>query len=818
MSSVLRLPFDQYQRYRLVSDLLSRMRTGGGPLKVLDVGGRTALLREFLPDDEVVLVDLEPSEIRKGLVLGSGSELPFQAESFDVVCAFDTLEHVPPDQREAFVRECWRVTRSYTILAGPYDAPKVRRAENLLRRFMREKLSVKHRYLEEHREHGLPVQLEVEQQVAALGGQSCSIGHANVERWLGIMSMGMYLDNDPGLRRMAASVYEFYNKNLYKSDHAEPTYRQAIVAAYNGAPLPVLDDLFDPPVPPRGAVEGLNELLSSMVGFDQERALWREEKSKYESSVDTLAKDLEGHRQSLGEFGADNQARKETTKTLKSDLAEHRRVMRELKKENNALQREMSRREKLRTGELKELAKVRKQLEGTHASATYQAEVADTEKSMRGALEGDLKEHRKVLESLKGELAAMTTERDKLTEEFATARRHADALGQQLGVTQQEATETTSALEIDLAQHRKVLGGLESELAAMTTERDKLVAEAGAARRHADEIGQQLGVTQKEAAETVSALEIDLAEHRKVMITAQKEAKSLAALLEERDARLADFAIHAEVLEHELIQYRDQTPKLEASLAEYRTHADLITTELDATQKVVVELKGELDQYRSIGPELEASLTDYKKHSEALGFELASHQDHATKLASELTRVRSEAKESVSTIQADLDGHKKMLNALKNALEARSAEQGKLEKLLASEREQEGLKRVELQSELDSLRHQIESQGGEVQEFSGDETEVVGHRLALEEALREKRGVEDRLGSASAELQAREQRLGGLERDLDRQKKLVGELRRHEVEQGNLIEELSADLDGHRKTVEQMLDELRQARGGAESA
>ncbi|HKX46862.1 MAG TPA: class I SAM-dependent methyltransferase, partial [Planctomycetota bacterium] len=103
MSEPLRLPFDQYQRYRLVSDVVERLRGGRARLRVLDVGGRTGLLRGFLPEDEVVLVDLEPSDVRPGLVLGTGSRLPFRSGAFDVVCAFDTLEHVPPEQRAAFV-------------------------------------------------------------------------------------------------------------------------------------------------------------------------------------------------------------------------------------------------------------------------------------------------------------------------------------------------------------------------------------------------------------------------------------------------------------------------------------------------------------------------------------------------------------------------------------------------------------------------------------------------------------------------------------------------------------------------------------------
>ena len=131
MIDVLELPFDQYQRYRLTADLLGELRPQGEKLSVLDVGGRTALLRSFLPHDAVQLVDVESSDER-GLVLGSGAALPFQDASFDAVCAFDTLEHVPPPLRRAFVRECARVAKRWVLLAGPYEAPRVVAAEEHL--------------------------------------------------------------------------------------------------------------------------------------------------------------------------------------------------------------------------------------------------------------------------------------------------------------------------------------------------------------------------------------------------------------------------------------------------------------------------------------------------------------------------------------------------------------------------------------------------------------------------------------------------------------------------------------------------------------
>ena len=74
MIDVFELPFDQYQRYRLTSDLVNELRAKNQRFTILDVGGRTGLLRSFLPKDHVSLVDLEPSD-QKGLVLGDYNNL-----------------------------------------------------------------------------------------------------------------------------------------------------------------------------------------------------------------------------------------------------------------------------------------------------------------------------------------------------------------------------------------------------------------------------------------------------------------------------------------------------------------------------------------------------------------------------------------------------------------------------------------------------------------------------------------------------------------------------------------------------------------------
>jgi hypothetical protein len=54
----LSLPFDQYQRYKIVTEALDVLREDAGPLKILDVGGgEEGIILRFLPEDDMEILD-----------------------------------------------------------------------------------------------------------------------------------------------------------------------------------------------------------------------------------------------------------------------------------------------------------------------------------------------------------------------------------------------------------------------------------------------------------------------------------------------------------------------------------------------------------------------------------------------------------------------------------------------------------------------------------------------------------------------------------------------------------------------------------------
>lgn len=311
MTEVAALPFDQYQRYRLVADLIDRLRAERPVLNILDVGGRTALLRSFLPEDTVHLVDVEASS-EAGLILGDGAKLPFRDGAFDVVCAFDTLEHVPPALRDGFITECARVSGGHVLIAGPYKSPEVDEAEELLKQFLNDKLDLEHRYLEEHRSHGLPDRERTENLLRETGCVVTNHGHGNLDRWLVLMCMEMYMDHDPLLRPMAERFFRFYNENLYASDHALPVYRHVIVAAKTGCELPSVEGILAEPQAPEGALKATAGLGMELLAFDREQDVWKPELARLKGIIDDLQQDILGHKTSLKEAREDLLAHQKT--------------------------------------------------------------------------------------------------------------------------------------------------------------------------------------------------------------------------------------------------------------------------------------------------------------------------------------------------------------------------------------------------------------------------------------------------------------------------------------------------------------------------
>ena len=225
------LPFDQYQRCRLIADSLQLLRTDGQSFNILDVGGWPGTLRDFLHADHVTIVDIQDAP--PPFVKASGTSLPFPDSSFDVVVSSDTLEHVPNESRVAFLSEMCRVSRDFVLLSAPFDSPAVRHAEEVLQSLITDRYGEPYDFIEEHRRYGLPDLHRTIDQMQAAGLQTSVLPNGYLPRWLLALSTFFLLQwrfKDKELNNRANA---FYNTTFYADDICSPSYRHLIIASHS---------------------------------------------------------------------------------------------------------------------------------------------------------------------------------------------------------------------------------------------------------------------------------------------------------------------------------------------------------------------------------------------------------------------------------------------------------------------------------------------------------------------------------------------------------------------------------------------------------
>lgn len=238
------LPFDQYQRYRVIRRTVERLREGRpDPQRVLDLGGhaystdgsRSVLpIRLCLPQDDTFVLDLQSCD-SMGFVRGSGTAIPFAGDSFDVVVTCDTLEHVPSQERRCFLNELLRVTRDFVVLVAPLYQPVTRLAEEILELFITKTLGVVHTALQEHLLLGLPKPVEVEGFLKEAKVEYVQFPSGYVDNWLIMMMLKHLLFSVPGSLEMHQMIDAFYNTHFSGGDERPPGYRQVFVISKRGS-------------------------------------------------------------------------------------------------------------------------------------------------------------------------------------------------------------------------------------------------------------------------------------------------------------------------------------------------------------------------------------------------------------------------------------------------------------------------------------------------------------------------------------------------------------------------------------------------------
>lgn len=286
----LRLPFDQYQRYKLIQEVIQVLRASQ-PMRILDVGGAPGIMRPFFPSDEVVIIDLDATGCD---LCGTGTSLPFDAAAFDAVVTTDTLEHVPPHERQEFVQELARVTNTWLLIAAPFDDPQVVQAEEVLQQLVLARYLEGNRFIEEHRQNGLPDLSQTLGLLRSAGFDTVVLPNGYLHRWLLAISLFFLLQarfDDPEL---SGRVNAYYNRSFYREDNREPSYRKLIVAgrAADDA-LSRLPSLLVAPGDDDSARDLINfQVLNLLVQMLGER--WSERCLQAEARLQQLHREHEG--------------------------------------------------------------------------------------------------------------------------------------------------------------------------------------------------------------------------------------------------------------------------------------------------------------------------------------------------------------------------------------------------------------------------------------------------------------------------------------------------------------------------------------------
>lgn len=224
---LMRLPFDQYQRYRSVREVAARFGKGAS-LKVLDVGGWPGLIHDFMSEHETYVVDAQETDIRS-YIRADGAKLPFKDGSFDMVACLDVLEHVNPEKRALFVAELCRVAKGCVIMTAPFDSEYVRMAEQLLYDYV-SRVFGEFPTLKEHLKYGLPDLAETQGLFDEVGYVFKAYPSGNVFNWLIMMFLKHYVMAVLDEKNIQEQIDELYNLNFSKNDFAEPCYRHILIA------------------------------------------------------------------------------------------------------------------------------------------------------------------------------------------------------------------------------------------------------------------------------------------------------------------------------------------------------------------------------------------------------------------------------------------------------------------------------------------------------------------------------------------------------------------------------------------------------------
>ncbi len=224
--------FDQYQRYKtveVITDIIKE-KINRQKLTILEIGANEECnLEKVLPNEEIQYSDIyltEKMRADKRFIQVNGCNMPEIANGqYDLVIALDVLEHVPEEQRKAFMNEVSRVAKYVAIVCFPYKTAYNENAEERINSYYKMLYGEDHKWLIEHIQNGLP---EIDEIISMLMEDGISFKefyHGDIFLWeemmkalftvYGLWNAGYYFEQ----------IDKLYEEYVYFNDNSDFSYR-----------------------------------------------------------------------------------------------------------------------------------------------------------------------------------------------------------------------------------------------------------------------------------------------------------------------------------------------------------------------------------------------------------------------------------------------------------------------------------------------------------------------------------------------------------------------------------------------------------------